>query len=142
MVATAYQNPVGSLVVLTYNGNSSSQTVKIVWNTLTFVSTVPGSSAATFTWNPTTNAISDVHMNEITLSPNPGQNEVSLKLPENGVNYSSVRFISLDGKTALHQSIPTGSIEKRIDVTSLANGIYVVRIDGANNPLYGRFIKQ
>ena len=142
VVATAYQNPVGSLVVLTYNGNSSSQTVKIVWNTLTFVSTVPGSSAATFTWNPTTNAISDVHMNEITLSPNPGQNEVSLKLPENGVNYSSVRFISLDGKTALHQSIPTGSIEKRIDVTSLANGIYVVRIDGANNPLYGRFIKQ
>jgi hypothetical protein len=139
---TAYENPDGSLVVVAYNSNSSSQSVKIVWNTQTTVFTVPSSSAATFAWIPTASAIPGITVNQITLSPNPGHNVVTLKLPRNGFNYTTIRFITVDGKTALTKTLSNLNIENDIDVSGLSNGIYLIRVDGLNNNLVGRFIKQ
>ena len=140
--ATAYENPDGSLVVLAYNSNNSSQIVKIVWNTNAAVFTVPSSTAATFAWNPTASSITEIPVNQISLTPNPGHNVVTLKLPLNGYNYRTIRFITVDGKTALTKTISNLNMENDIDVSGLSNGIYLIRVEGLNNNLVGRFIKQ
>jgi glucosylceramidase len=139
---TAYENPDGSLVLVAYNSNSSSQSVKIVWNSQTAVFTVPASSAATFTWKPTASAVTEIPVNQFSLSPNPGHNVVTLKLPTNGFNYTTIRFITVDGKTALSKTISKQTMVNDIDVSGLANGIYLIRVDGLNNNLVGRFIKE
>jgi len=139
---TAYENPDGSMVVIAYNSNSSSQSVKIVWNTQAAVFTVPSSSAATFTWNPTASAVTEIPVNQISLSPNPGHNVVTLKLPTIGSNYTTIRFITVDGKTALTKTISKQTMVNDIDVSGLSNGIYLIRVDGLKNNLVGRFIKE
>jgi len=140
--STGFQNPDGSMSVVTYNSSSSSQIMKIVWNTQAFVYTIPGTSAATFTWSPGTNAVSETSMKQISLLPNPGHNSVTLKLPVNDGSYTSLSFITTDGKVALRQPITTGITENNVNISGLANGIYVIRIEGSNGPLYSRFIKQ
>jgi len=140
--STGFQNPDRSVSVVTYNSSNSNQIMKILWNTQAFVYTIPGLSAATFTWSPATNAIPETGINKVTLSPNPGHNVVALKLPVNDGSYTSISFITLDGKVALYQSVSTGNVENGIDISGLANGIYVIRIDGLNGKLYSRFIKQ
>ena len=79
-------------------------------------STVPSSFAATFAWNPTASAISEIPVNQITLLPIPGHNVVTLKLPQNGFNYSTFRFITVDSKTALTKTISKLNMENDIDV--------------------------
>ena len=142
LLATAYKNPDGSFAVVTYNSNSSSQLIKIVWNSQTFVYTVPASSAATFVWNPAASGISDIPGDQIRLSPNPGHSYVKLVLPKNGFTVKSVSFITLDGKVALNQSVSTVTSDNNINVSTLPNGIYIIRLEGLNEHLYGRFIKQ
>jgi glucosylceramidase len=140
--ASAFKNPDGSLIVLTYNGNSSGQAVKIGWNSQAVVFTIPALSAATFTWNPTASAIPDIPMNQITVSPNPCHSVVSLNLPQNNSGYYSIRFISPDGKIALHQTLSDIKRGNSINVSGLANGVYLIQLVGPADELYGRFIKQ
>ncbi|MDD4969303.1 MAG: glycoside hydrolase family 30 beta sandwich domain-containing protein [Paludibacter sp.] len=139
---SAYENPDRSVAVLAYNSNSGSQTVKISWNSLAMVCTVPASTAATFVWKPTPNAISDVPLNQIQLSPNPGHDIITLKVPGDETNYTTIRFSTLNGKMVLNQSIAATNGVTIVNVSNLANGIYLIRIDGLSDHLYGRFIKQ
>ena len=81
-------------------------------------STVPSSFAATFAWNPTASGIPKIPVNQITLSPNQGHNVVTLKLPQNGFNYSTIRFITVDGsKTALTKTISKLNIRLLLPIT-------------------------
>ena len=141
-LSTAFKNPDGTIVVLTYNTSSNSQIMKINWNSKAFVYTVPGSSAATFIWNPVLSAISEIPATQINLSPNPGHDIVSLKIPDNNSNYTSISFITLDGKIALNQTISNEEKEINLNVSGLANGVYLIKIEGLIDQLYGRFIKQ
>lgn len=139
---TAFQNPDRSIAVLTYNSSNSSQIMKMTWNSQTFVFTVPGSSVATFVWNPAASAVTEVSTPKFSLSPNPGNTVVTIKLPVNDAKYTSVSFISLDGKIVLNQYVSSENVENSIDVSLLTSGIYMVKLNGLNGQLYGRFIKQ
>ena len=53
-VATvAFLNPDGSKALVAYNKSTSSQPVQVQWGTQSFAYTMPGQSAATFTWSGT-----------------------------------------------------------------------------------------
>ena len=142
ITATAYKNPDETISVVTYNSNSASQTVKMVWNSQSIIATIPGSSVATYVWNASVNGISDIKLNQITLSPNPGKDKVTLRHRENSKSYKSVSFIALDGKTMLSQPILNDGTESSINVSALANGVYMVKVVGNGELYYGRFIKQ
>ncbi|MEI7502336.1 MAG: glycoside hydrolase family 30 beta sandwich domain-containing protein [Paludibacter sp.] len=141
ITATAYKNPDETISVVTYNGNSASQTIKIVWNSQSTLYTIPGASAATFVWNSSTNEIPDVNSNQITLSPNPGTNILTLKLTDNPNIYKSVSFTTAEGKMVLTQSIQNDAVESTINVSGLSAGVYIVRMIGMNGFQLGRFIK-
>ena len=141
-LSTAFKNPDGSIVVLTYNTSINSQIMKIVWDSKAFVYTVPGSSAATFIWNPALNSISEVPVNQIRIFPNPGHDIVTLKIPDNDSNYKSISFITMDGKIALNKFLSNEKNEVVLNISALANGIYLIKINGSFDQLYSRFIKQ
>lgn len=142
ITATAYKNPDETISVVTYNSNSTSQTVKIVWNSQSVTATIPGSSVATYVWNTSVNGVSDIISNQITLSPNPARDRVNIKHPASINSYKSVSFMALDGKTMLSQSILNGDTETNINISSLAKGLYMVKMDGNGGLKYGRVIKQ
>jgi len=141
-LSTAFKNPDGSIVVLTYNTSINSQIMKIVWDSKAFVYTVPGSSAATFIWNPALNSISEVPVNQIRIFPNPGHDIFTLKIPDNDSNYKSISFITMDGKIALNKFLSNEKNEVVLNISALANGIYLIKINGSFDQLYSRFIKQ
>jgi glucosylceramidase len=47
----AWKNPDGSKALVAYNESTSAQSVKVQWGNESFTYTVPGSTAATFTWS-------------------------------------------------------------------------------------------
>lgn len=141
ITATAYKNPDETISVVTYNGSSASQILKIVWNSQSILYTIPGASAATFVWNATANGFSEIESNQVTLSPNPGTNMVTLKHLEIPNGFKSVSFATVEGKTMLTQSIENDAIESTINVSGLAAGVYLVKMDGVNGFRIGQFIK-
>jgi len=141
LVATAFKNPDGTIAVLAYNSSSTSQTIKIIWNAQTFVYALAGSSAVTFVWNSLPNAISEIQSNRINISPNPGHTFVTLKHQQLEGKCKSISFITLDGKTALNKAI-SPDIETNLDISGLAKGVYLTKLEGGNGLLYGKFIKQ
>ncbi|MDP4239794.1 MAG: glycoside hydrolase family 30 beta sandwich domain-containing protein [Bacteroidota bacterium] len=142
LMVSAFKNPDGTMAVVAYNANSSIQSVRIAVNGQAFVYSVPASSAVTFIWNSSPNAVSEVPANRISLSPNPGHTIVTFKLSGSDSNYKSVSFITLDGKIALNQPVSSESSINSVNVSGLVNGVYLVKMDGMNDCLYGRFIKQ
>ena len=140
VTATAFKNPDGTFAVVTYNGSSSSQSVKIVWNLQAVQFTVPGSSAATFVWNPAPNNIAEIPENQFLLSPNPGHTFVKLKTGIDWNKNMSVNFFSIDGKLAMSQAIDNH--ETPINVSHLTNGVYLIQLAGLNKYQNGRFVKQ
>ena len=137
-----FQNLDGTLASVIYNGNSAAQTVKLVWNSLSFTYTVPGSTAATFVWNGSPNAISEIKSETVNLLPNPGHTFVRVKQPENGTGYDEINFISLDGKIALKKSLLANNQNDMINISGLANGMYLLEMTGGAKSFFGKFIKE
>lgn len=50
--SVGFLNPDGSIVVVAYNGGSSTTTVNLSWNSQSFNYAIPANSAVTFKWSP------------------------------------------------------------------------------------------
>jgi hypothetical protein len=66
------------------------------------------------------------------MYPNPGNSTVYFNISE----FESIQFYSTTGQLVLE------SAQNEIDVTSLQNGLYIVKIDHENVPLFLRFLKE
>ena len=142
LLATAFQNPDGTIAVLAYNSKSSSQTLKVSVGSQAFVATIPANTAATFVWATISSAVSSISSNPISLSPNPGSSFVKLKQSDLNEKYKSVSFYSTSGAVALNQVVPATESETILNVGGLAPGLYLVRVMANNYQYYSRFIKQ
>lgn len=84
-----------------------------------------------------TNEVNDIS-DYISLFPNPTNNEINLKLPQefgNGANYSI--------KNMLGQSIMSGKLSaNKIDVSNLLSGMYFIEINTNNKKGNKKFIKK
>jgi glucosylceramidase len=138
--ATTFKNTDGTISVVTYNASSSSQTLKLVWNSKSVQFTIPASSTATYTWDANTNSISKTFSDSVILTPNPGKSIVKVRNVDNNMPYKSISFMSVDGKIALFHKIKLP--ETTIDISGLANGVYMTKMYGNSNSICGKFIKQ
>jgi Secretion system C-terminal sorting domain len=79
---------------------------------------------------------------ELKIQPNPVHDELQVQLDESTGNNTRVQIISLDGKLILEQKTQVGATGKvQIPATSLAKGIYLLRIREENVQYWGRFVK-
>lgn len=140
IMIVGFQNPDGSMALMVYNAKTTSQTVKTIVDSQAFTYTMPASTVGTFVWTPTPNAINDVRINPIQLTPNPGGNFVKLKQSITGEIYKNIEFYSLGGSLVLKQNV--SGIETEINTSKLAQGVYLVKISTDKNQYYNRFIKQ
>lgn len=78
-------------------------------------------------------------LNEISLFPNPANDILTLKIPEEFQN-PTVDILTLQGK--IIQSFHISKNQNRLDVSMLPEGIYLVRIRYAENQITKKVVKQ
>jgi len=72
---------------------------------------------------------------DLTVYPNPAQNTLFV----NGINGDAqVDIISMDGKVVMNKQIESN----RVDVASLNEGLYIIRVTNNNEVYTTRFVKE
>ncbi|WP_339888194.1 T9SS type A sorting domain-containing protein [uncultured Flavobacterium sp.] len=75
--------------------------------------------------------------NEISLFPNPTNHLLNIDVPDN-FEIKSINIINQIGQTVINQN----ENYKTIDVSTLSNGIYFIKINGENGTITKQFIKN
>lgn len=83
--------------------------------------------------------IKEINKPVVTLYPNPAGNVLMVNLGDNNQNIS-VRIVNMQGKEVL--SSQNLSTHQAIDITHLANGIYMVQVESNGVVSVSKFIKQ
>jgi hypothetical protein len=79
--------------------------------------------------------IAGANVKDLTIYPNPAQNEVFVS----GIEHiSNVEIISLDGKVVMSETTDNN----RIDVSSVEGGMYIIRVISGNEVYTTRFVKE
>jgi hypothetical protein len=74
----------------------------------------------------------------IEMLPNPGNEEVRIVFPENGLSQAGLlRLYAATGALVLETTIPVGIREYRLDTAALASGVYFFDVQSEGR-LYGR----
>jgi len=81
--------------------------------------------------------INDIGLSKFTIVPNPATNSIVITAD---VYFTKIEVINLLGKTIISQSVIANSAE--LDVSTLNNGIYFVRIASENGSNVMKFLKQ
>ena len=127
LVATAFSNVDGSIVLIAYNSNSTAQTIKVNSGINSFIYSVPASSVATFVWN--INAQDDKKLSDdnssIQIFSNSSNHEILFKFPY--ITRATFSVFSINGSLLYNQDISEVS-EKKIKTEKLSTGMYFVRI--------------
>jgi hypothetical protein len=79
--------------------------------------------------------IANANVKDLTIYPNPAQNEVFVTGVENITN---VQVLSLDGKVVMSEQ----TNNNRIDVSSMNDGMYIIRVISGNEVYTTRFVKE
>jgi len=76
------------------------------------------------------------------ISPNPVSNILSINWATSNPQLRSIRVLDIHGRLINESLINSNDKSQQIDVSTLANGIYVIEIKSSNRSDFKRFIKQ
>jgi len=149
MENVAYKNPDGSKVVVLSNRQSSSKTVKIVWNNQAFTYTVPAEGAITFKWKTGSSSSSGSSSSGSTTTSYPAASIADGNYYFKGVNTGKVVCAENTGndplaatRDACGGAWETISVVNNSDGTislkSAANSKYVCAVIDESNQLLAR----
>jgi len=79
-----------------------------------------------------------VKIESLSVFPNPAQNSLTVRLPEQG-NFN-IRITDVTGRIVINESGKNGSVS--INVNNLADGLYVVKATDGNSILMNKLIKR
>ncbi len=83
------------------------------------------------------------HENEITLYPNPASSELTLSFPSSSTTYKTeISIKNTMGQEVLHQNIQPNTLQHKINVQSLSNGIYFIELKNKQGNSVLKFNKQ
>ncbi len=89
----------------------------------------------------TYNSISENKNLEITLSPNPATNSLTLNLNQlKNLQNTTVSIYDIQGKLLLQQNINQPQTE--LDISGLAKGIYIIKVTNEKETMQSKFIKE
>ncbi|MDD3078634.1 MAG: glycoside hydrolase family 30 beta sandwich domain-containing protein [Paludibacter sp.] len=142
VLSTAFQNTDGTIVTLVYNTKSSSQTIKIVSGTQSFIYTLPAATVASFVWQTDPNGLTQLTNSDLFLYPNPAKNIIKIKNNISGKTVKSIAFITMTGKIVLQKLINGTAPETTIKISNLPAGVYIAKIICESSSLYQCVIKQ
>lgn len=92
----------------------------------------------------TTSLIGDVEQfslnNDFTVFPNPATNMITIDISNNHQSAFKVSFYNIQGKLLIEQNILQAMTE--IDISSLARGVYYIRVEDEDRISIKKFIKE
>lgn len=135
---SAFRNTDGSTVVLAYNGNSSSQILKITNGLSAFNYTIPASSAVTFVWNNALSYIQNIYQDRFSVSPNPVSSVLNIK---GANNCNELVVFSLTGEIIIHRYLVNQNDDTKVNVSELKKGVYLLNVRGEGVSRFVRFVK-
>ena len=141
LTATAFNNSDGTIALVVYNSSTSAQSLKVIFGANSFTSSVPASSACTFVWNNSTQAvlpISQKNQNFIII-PNHSNDEITLQFPQ--TEKATLEIMTING-LVLFNKIVSNVSESKINTEKLASGVYMVRLFNNEHSFFSRFIKS
>lgn len=81
--------------------------------------------------------------NKLSLYPNPTSDNINLRFDKESDQYYILSIYSSSGTLVKQQEISSFANESRINISDLANGMYIVNVVSESNIIYNsRFIKQ
>lgn len=82
-------------------------------------------------YNSDINALNDIELkeNEITVYPNPVQNQLNIKFLNNNWSNLDLTLYDISGKILIHKTVDSiNTFDNRLDVSLLKNGLYFLKI--------------
>ena len=84
-------------------------------------------------------AIKDNSLNELSIYPNPVVNELTINLPSN-IKNADVRIVDVTGRTVSNNNVTINN--NKLDVSHLAQGVYIVEIKTEKGTTSKKLIKK
>ena len=84
-------------------------------------------------------AIKDNSLNELSIYPNPVVNELTINLPSN-IKNADVRIVDVTGRTISNNNVTINN--NKLDVSHLAQGVYIVEIKTEKGTTSKKLIKK
>ena len=78
-------------------------------------------------------------MNELSIYPNPVVNELTINLPSN-IKNADVRIVDVTGRTVSNNNVTINN--NKLDVSHLAQGVYIVEIKTEKGTTSKKLIKK
>ncbi len=97
-------------------------------------------SCTNFT-NNTLNANDYYSLNDVGIYPNPARDFITINMANN-INLSSAILYDINGREIGNYNLDNMRLEKRIIIKDLNLGVYILAIEGNNNTIIKRIIKQ
>jgi hypothetical protein len=132
--ATSYSWNFGNGV----SGNSVTDTVAYASNgtyTITLVvSNACGSDTATFVTNANVGLQDNPLTRSLNLFPNPADDQVSVQFSSFGSGQAEIRVLDMQGREVIRLSAQeqSGRFNTQIDISDLANGVYMIEVSSGN----------
>lgn len=80
-------------------------------------------------------------INEISVYPNPVQNELTISLQEEAGQNLSINIFDISGRVVLDKVLSVGTNTFKIDLNELQKGNYLIRVEGNSIQYSKRFVK-
>jgi len=90
---------------------------------------------------PNPDAISEIELNDITISPNPTQGRFEITTAANFSSSWSIEVYGITGKSIMHVKGITDKTYK-VDLSESESGVYLVRIQEGDKMLFSKVVKQ
>ena len=88
-----------------------------------------------------TEVVDDNFITSLEVSPNPAKDNIRLQIPTN-MSMTKLTILNLNGQLVMEKTLDSETKEFNIDIQSLPNAMYILKVEGAGKPQMTKFIKE
>jgi hypothetical protein len=100
----------------------------------------PSNTSSCNLTNPVSNMDKMVNISDIDIYPNPTADELNIKITNAGLSFVSITISNTLGEIVIKEKMLTN--EKKLDISTLPNGLYFLKLNSKENTITKKIIKQ
>lgn len=87
------------------------------------------------------NALMTINNTSLLISPNPATSSLKVQIPDD-IDMSKLSVLNFNGQTMIQETLDSKVKDIELDIRNLPSGMYLLKVEGNNNPLIQKFIKE
>jgi hypothetical protein len=100
----------------------------------------PSNTSSCNLTNPVSTMDKMVNISDIDIYPNPTADELNIKITNAGLSFVSITISNTLGEIVIKEKMLTN--EKKLDISTLPNGLYFLKLNSKENTITKKIIKQ